>query len=175
MIDKNSCTKIGECVKLHGVKGEFVIRLRQGIYLEDIDAEFMHFELDGGLVPFKIRSVRAKNDTDILFSFFDVENENTVSAMITSDVYVENDDLNAEHEAGDDLSMLTGWMAKDVKQGKLGKIIDIIEITNNPLFVIDHDGEEMLVPANDDLVESFDEENKILTLNLPEGLSGVNS
>ncbi len=168
--DKDSCVKIGECVKLHGVKGELVIRLIRSIYVEDIDAEYMHFELDGGLVPFKIRSIRPKNDTDILVSFYDAERESTVSRMISSDVYVENDDLDTETYFSEDLSSLTGWLAKDAKIGELGRITDVIEITNNPLFVIDHDGEELLVPANDDLVEDVDEENRILTLNLPEGL-----
>ena len=169
-VDKGGCVRIGECVKLHGVKGELVVRLIRGIYVEDIDAEFMHFELDGGLVPFKIKSIRPKNDTDILVSFYDAERESTISRMISSYVYVENDDLNTKTDFSEELNSLTGWLAKDTKAGELGRITDVIEITNNPLFVIDHDGEELLVPANDDLVEDIDEENSVLTLNLPEGL-----
>ena len=174
MIDERSCTNIGRCVKLHGVKGEFVIRLNPGIYIEDIDAGFMHFEIDGGLVPFRIKTMRSKNDTDILVSFFDAENENTVERMITSDVFVEKDDLNTDNEPVNDLSMFTGWMAKDVNHGELGKIVDVIEITNNPLFVIDNAGTELMIPANDDMIEEFDEENKVLLFCLPEGLVGVN-
>jgi len=169
MIEKGNCTKIGECIKLHGVKGELVVRLKRGIYLEDIDAEFMHFDIDGGLVPFRIRSVRSKNDTDILVSFYDAERESTVSRMINSDVYVENEDIDADAEV-DDLTMFTGWLARDVKSGELGRVTDVIEITNNPLFVIDHNGEELLVPANDDLIEQIDDENKVLVFDLPEGL-----
>ncbi len=174
MIDKNSCTNIGRCVKLHGVKGEFVIRLNPGIYIEDIDAEFMHFELEGGLVPFKINSIRSKNDTDILVSFYDTEEENTVSRMVFTDVFVDNEDVTLDSEAGEELSALTGWKAKDVKLGDLGVITEVIEITDNPLFVIDHDGAELLIPANDDIVEQLDEENKVLIFNLPEGLINVN-
>ena len=174
MIDKNNCSKIGECVKLHGVKGELVIRLQSGIYIEDIEAEFMHFELEGGLVPFSITSLRPKNDTDILVSFMDTENEATVERMIGAAVYVETKDLNSDVEAGEDLSMFTGWLAKDVSHGELGRITDVIEITNNPLFVIDHDGTELMIPANDDMIVEFDEENKVLLFNLPEGLVGVN-
>ena len=169
MIEKRNSTKIGECIKQHGVKGELVVRLKRGIYLEDIDAEFMHFDIDGGLVPFKIRSVRSKNDTDILVSFYDTERESTVLRMINSDVYVENEDIDADAEV-DDLTMFTGWLARDVKSGELGRVTDVIEITNNPLFVIDHEGDELLVPANDDLIEQIDDENKVLVFDLPEGL-----
>ena len=174
MIEKSNCVKIGECVKLHGVKGEFVIRLHPDVYIEDIDAEFMHFELEGGLVPFSITSLRPKNDTDILVSFMDTENEATVERMTGADVYVENKDIDRDYETGEDLSMFIGWTAKDVSHGELGRITDVIEITNNPLFVIDHDGTELMIPANDDMIVEFDEENKVLLFNLPEGLVGVN-
>ncbi|NPA36533.1 MAG: hypothetical protein GXO47_06765 [Chlorobi bacterium] len=174
MIEKENCTNIGECVKLHGVKGELVIRLNSGIYIDDIEADFMHFDMDGGLVPFKIKSIRPKNDTDILVSFFDTENENTVKRMITSQVYVETKDLNTDVSYEDDLSLLEGWLAKDVNAGELGVIKEVMEIKNNPLFIIDHKGTEFMIPANDDMIEEFDEENRILLFRLPEGLVDVN-
>jgi 16S rRNA processing protein RimM len=170
MIDKNSCTKIGECVKLHGVKGEFVIRLQPGIFFEDIDAEFLHFDIDGGLVPFKVGSMRHKNDEDILVSFFDAERESTVSRMLGCDVFADTKDLDTDGEEEVDMYMLVGWKMKDEKLGEIGEITDFMDITNNPLFVVDHNGEELLVPANDDLITVWDEASQILTVNLPEGL-----
>ncbi len=174
MIDKNSCTNIGECVKRHGVKGELVIRLNTGITIDSIDVAFMYFELDGGLVPFKVKTIRSKNDTDILVSFFDTENENTVNRLIPTQVWAENTDLQIDTSTNNDLSSFVGWKAKDTNSGELGIITDIVEITNNPLFVIDNNGSELLIPANDDLITDINKENKIITLSLPEGLVNVN-
>ena len=174
MIDKSSCTNIGECVKRHGVKGELIIRLNPQLSIDSIDAEFMHFELDGGLVPFKVDTIRSKNSSDILVAFYDTENENTVNRLITSQVYVENSDLQIDTSDSNDLTSFIGWKAKDVNSGELGVITDVIKITNNPLFVIDKQGSELLIPANDDLVSDVDNENRIITLTLPEGLLDVN-
>ena len=174
MIDKSSCTNIGECVKRHGVKGELIIRLNPQLSIDSIDAAFMYFELDGSLVPFKIDTIRIKNSSDILVSFYDTENENTVTRLIQSQVYVENKDLQLDTSTTNDLTSFIGWKAEDKNIGDLGVIIDIIEITNNPLFVIDNQGSELLVPANDDLVSNIDKENRVITLTIPEGLLDAN-
>ncbi len=174
MIDKNRCTNIGECVKRHGVKGELIIRLNPQLSINSIETDFIYFELEGGLVPFKIDSIRSKNSTDILVAFYDTENENTINRLIPSQVYVESSDLQVDTSSSDDLSSFIGWKATDVKRGELGVITDIIEIPNNPLFVIDKKGTELLIPANDDLVSDIDRENRVVALTLPEGLLDMN-
>ena len=174
MIDKSSCTNIGECVKQHGTKGELVIRLNPKLSIETIDTDFLFFELDGGLVPFKIDTIRTKNSDDLLVSFFDTENENTLKRLISSQVFAKNADLQFDVSNKDDLTSFIDWVAKDKNSRELGKIVDVIEITNNPLFVIDKQGSELLIPANDDLVSDIDEENRIITLSLPEGLLDMN-
>ncbi len=174
MIDKSRCRNIGECVKRHGVKGELIIRLNPQLSINSIETDFIYFELEGGLVPFKIDSIRSKNSTDILVAFYDTENENTVNRLIPSQVYVEGSDLQVDTSNSDDLSSFIGWKATDVNSGELGVITDIIEITNNPLFVIDKKGTELLIPANDDLVSDIDRENRVIALTLPEGLLDTN-
>ena len=174
MIDKNICTIIGECVKLHGVKGEFVIRLKEGIRIEDINAGFLHFELDGGLVPFKIKTIREKNATDILVSLYDTDSENRMKRLLASMVYVENADLDTDSDYRDDPASYVGWKVKDITEGDLGEITDVIKISGNPLFVINDRGAELLIPANEDLIDEVDEKNKTIVFVLPEGLLSAN-
>jgi len=174
MTDKNTCTNIGECVKLHGVKGEFVIRLKEGIWLEDIDAAFLHFDMEGGLVPFKIKTIRQKNATDILVSLYDTESESRMKRLIACSVYVENADLDMENDYRDAPVSFIGWKVKEITEGDLGKITDVIKITDNPLFVIDNHGSELLIPANYDLINEIDEKNETIVFSLPEGLLSAN-
>ena len=42
--------------------------------------------------------------------------------------------------------------------------------TINTLFVIDNDGEEILVPAQEEMIAGIDNDNKEIYFNLPEGL-----
>lgn len=69
------------------------------------------------------------------------------------------------------------WIALSVKLGhrrtswqKLAEITDVDESTINVLLQIDHNGEELLLPAAEELILSADHENKTLAVSIPEGL-----
>ena len=44
------------------------------------------------------------------------------------------------------------------------------ESTINTLFVVDYDGEEILLPTAEELIKNIDHEERTITFNLPEGL-----
>ena len=58
----------------------------------------------------------------------------------------------------------------DKHHGILGKIVHIDDSTINTLFVVDCDASELLIPANDDFVVFVDKENKIIKMDVPDGL-----
>jgi len=71
--------------------------------------------------------------------------------------------------------MLIGYTAIDQTHGELGKIEDIDEqVGANPLFIIDKNGEELLIPITDDFIVNVDDQNRTVTFNLPEGLVDMN-
>ena len=63
-----------------------------------------------------------------------------------------------------------GFLAVDETLGELGEITDIDDSTINTLFVIDNDGEEILVPVQEEFIMGIDQENREIIFNLPEGL-----
>ena len=42
--------------------------------------------------------------------------------------------------------------------------------TINTLFVVDYQGEELLVPAQEEFIIDIDQKHKVITVDLPEGL-----
>ena len=48
--------------------------------------------------------------------------------------------------------------------------MEVDETTQNVLFVIDHHGEELLVPAQEEFMVEMDQINRKIVLDLPEGL-----
>ena len=48
--------------------------------------------------------------------------------------------------------------------------VDVDETTMNVLLQIDHDGEELLLPAVEDLILDVDHEKRIMSVSLPAGL-----
>jgi 16S rRNA processing protein RimM len=174
MIDFDACMPIGECVKQHGVKGELVIRLNTGIDLESITGDFLLFELDGGLVPFKIQHMRSKNADDILVILENADSESRIRQLLNASVYIESHLIDADPDWQDNYSMLIGWQAHDINAGELGIVLDIMDISKNPLFVIDYQSEEILIPINEDFISELDETNRTIHFNLPEGLINMN-
>ena len=63
-----------------------------------------------------------------------------------------------------------GYLVSDQKLGELGPVTAIDESTINVLMHIDHQGDELLFPAAEELIISADHDKKLLVVNLPEGL-----
>ena len=55
-------------------------------------------------------------------------------------------------------------------EGRLGEVTDVDTTTINTLFVVDHQGEELLIPAQEDFIVGIDQKHKVITVDLPEGL-----
>jgi 16S rRNA processing protein RimM len=170
MIDKSESVKIGLIAKPHGIGGEVVARALTGFTSEDLCYEFLFVELDGGLVPFYVEEVRVKNGEEVLVKFEYVDSQEEARRISGSDVYVSREWL---EEQGEELSVggFVGYKACESEAGELGTIIDIDDQNGvNPLFVIERNGTEILVPMVDSFISAVDVNNRIVTFELPEGL-----
>jgi 16S rRNA processing protein RimM len=58
----------------------------------------------------------------------------------------------------------------DANYGELGTVVKVIDLSGNPLFQIDSNGKEVLIPKQDQFVKSVDWDEEILHLECPEGL-----
>ena len=59
---------------------------------------------------------------------------------------------------------------EEVHHGILGEVTDVDTSTINTLFVVDCQGEELLVPAQEEFIIDIDQKHKVITVDLPEGL-----
>ncbi len=168
MILKEECIKVGIIGKPHGVKGEVSFLLDDGFYAEDLEFEFLLLDIENGLVPFAAEELRVKSEKTLLVKFEDVNTESEARKYTGCEVYLEEEDVAAE--AGSSTGALIGYAVEDLKQGSIGVLIEVQESENNPLFIIDHDGKEVLIPIHDDFIVDIDDTKKILNVELPEGL-----
>jgi 16S rRNA processing protein RimM len=51
-----------------------------------------------------------------------------------------------------------------------GTIIDYIDDQMNPLFEVEREGSDVLIPAHDDLIVELKITDKIVVMNLPDGI-----
>lgn len=177
MIDLDDCAKVGLIAKSHGVNGEVVVRADAGFDVNDLCYEFLLVEIDGGLVPFYVQEIRTKNNEEALVKFEFIDSQDDTNRLAGHNVYVCREWINTEEGNLEDVptGMLIGYFAIDQTHGQLGEIIEIDDqVGANPLFVINNNGEELLVPIAGEFIINIDDENKEVTFNLPEGLLDMN-
>lgn len=171
MIDKHECKQIGLIVKTHGTKGELVVRLFDEFNIDHMESDFLFIELDGGLVPFFMEEVREKNKTDVLVKLELAKEEKDLERLMDARVYVKKDAIE-EDQSEEEFSVyqFVGYSTQAIGFGPLGKIVAIKDISKNPLFEIDFEGRELLIPIVDEFIVQIDDENETIIFELPEGL-----
>lgn len=172
MIVRDEVFHIGRFTKPHGVKGEIALSLDSDVFSQG-EYPYLVCEMDGLLVPFFLRSVRYKGATTALILFEDVNDEKQAHRFDGVEVYLHRSKFKGEDMQEDEYSwnFFVGFTVVDEKYGNLGIIEDVDDDTANVLFIIESpSGEEVLIPASEDLIVGFDENRKVLQTQLPDGL-----
>ena len=170
MIKKEEVFKIGQFGKPHGIKGEIALVTNSDV-LDNSEDPYIICEIDGIVVPFFIEEYRYKTDTVILVKLKNVDDEKAAREFSNREVFYSLDEVDEEDLVGEmTWDSFIGYQVIDEVQGKIGEITDVDESTINVLLQIDREGEEVLLPAVEELILSADHENKRLIVSLPEGL-----
>ncbi|RHJ81529.1 ribosome maturation factor RimM [Parabacteroides sp. AM08-6] len=170
MIRKEDVFKIGQFAKPHGIKGEIALVTNSDVF-EDSDDAYIVCEIEGILVPFFVEDYRYKTDTVILLKLKNVDDERAAREFAGREVFYPLDEMDEDDLMGNmTWDSFIGYIVVDDKYGELGTITDVDESTINVLLQISHQGEDILLPAAEELILSADHENKKLTVSVPEGL-----
>ena len=177
MISPDEIKKIGKFQKTHALKGELNL-------ICEIDPQYfvegnpLIVDYDGILVPYYAESVRPKGTTSYLIKLSGVDNEEEASQFVNKEVsMLKKDAADWIEEDLIDEEELAGYEVIDVESGvSVGKITAIDDSTANIIFIVEtEDGEEVYLPANEDLIKDIDEENATIKMIIPEGLLDINS
>lgn len=173
MIDKSDCICVGLCARPHGVTGEVIVRAHKGFSVDDLSFEFLHLELEGGLVPFSVDEIRPKNQEEAILRFEDIHTQDQARRLADASIYIERDWLETTDEPSSSAGTLIGYAAIDQTNARLGLIVEIQEIAKNPLFVVEYQGRELLIPIVEEFIVRMDHDRMEVHFNLPEGLLDV--
>ena len=123
-------------------------------------------------IPFFIEEYRFRSDTTALVKLDRIDTAEQARKFTNVEVYfplkyVEVDD-------SDDIptwGYFVGFHVTDINHGDLGEIVAVDDSTMNVLFTIETpDGEEILLPAHEELMVKLEKKKRSLTVEVPEGL-----
>ncbi len=171
MIHQEDVYLIGKMTKTHGLKGEINFQFTDDVW-DRTDISYLICEIEGILVPFFIEEYRFRSDSTALVKFEDLDSADAVQMLVNSNVYFEK---KYQDELGDDevsLNYFIGFKMTDCNSGEsIGTIINIDDNTENWLFIVERaNGEEVMIPAHEEFIFEIKQEEKIMSMDLPEGL-----
>lgn len=175
MINIDQLIEVGKIQKLHGLNGEMTASVTDSVFDDVKKCPYLVCEMDGIFVPFFIKSYRFRTDTTILLSFDGIDTQEAASDFCGLTIYFDRKCFTKKEaeeydSTADEDDSFIGYTIIDSALGTLGKVIDINDQTANVLFIVEYNDTELMIPAADDLVEEIDDENKTITMNLPQGL-----
>jgi 16S rRNA processing protein RimM len=160
---------IGTVLKAQGIRGEIKVkpltpRLERfkslnKVYLKKETIQTCSVEavrLSNGFVYLKLKEIQSRTAAELLRGA-EILVEQQELLELEPDEYFVHD--------------LIGCRAVDEQGINLGKIVDVIQLSSNDVYVVQSDtGREILIPAIKDVVKQVIPESKLVVIHLLEGL-----
>jgi 16S rRNA processing protein RimM len=121
------------------------------------------------LIPLVIESIEPKGDK-LTLKFEEYSDRSGIEKLTNFYIYVDERYSIKLPDNQYFMHQLVGLKVKDEQGNDLGHIKSILELPAHNLFVIEYKSREVLVPHVDEFVVSIDMVNKIIVLNVIEGL-----
>ncbi|MDB5012579.1 MAG: rRNA processing protein RimM [Daejeonella sp.] len=165
----DECFYIGYITKTKGLKGEIQVFFEYD-EPDDLPLDSVFVEINGKLIPYFISAYKLQNNQTGNFYFEDIDTIEKAEKLIRKKLYLP-EAKKPERDSDEFLiTDLKGFSVHDEHQGELGEILEIHDYPQQYVAMVLYKSKEILFPLNDDLITLVDEENKILKVNLPEGL-----
>ena len=167
---KEECFYLGKIAKKFSFKGEVLIYLDTDEPEQYDKMESVFVEFNKNLVPFFIEKSQMHKGDWLRVKFEDIDTEEQAEEILGCEIYLPlsflpelEDDKFYYHE-------IEGFDVIDVRLGKIGTVTRINDSNAQPLFEIDFNGKEILVPMIDNFILEVNKKEKYLKLDTPSGL-----
>jgi 16S rRNA processing protein RimM len=164
-MSKNEHTEIGVVVKPHGLKGDIVVKIEANFsdVINQSDALFINH--NGSMVPFILESSATLNKGLVKVKFAGITSAAEVDKLRGRPVMQLTALLNIENQ----LDFL-GFQIHDKQGEAIGEIQYVNDSGVQTLLEVLRNGDEIYIPLVSEFIVEVDESNKILVLDLPEGI-----
>jgi 16S rRNA processing protein RimM len=170
MIRREELVKIGKFHRPHGIGGELSFSFTDDSF-DGAENPFLVCELDGLFVPFRLEEYRFTSGSAALVQLRTVDSGDKARRLAGREVYFPKDQLREAEAAGEAQTgeRWVGFAVIDERLGELGVVTAVDDSTLNVLFIVERDGEELLVPAAEGIVVRVDPAGRKIYVALPDG------
>lgn len=169
---KNEFFYLGTLTKPFGLKGGLC-----AFFDTDNPENYTHLpaiflDLEGEKIPYNIENITYRGNNQYIIQFEGMD-ANEAREFVGVELYLPLSDLPKLPGNRFYFHEVIGFKVVDANKGEIGVCREFLEVSNNPIMVVDHDGVEILIPASQQFVTQVDRDNHILHIQAPEGLIDV--
>lgn len=168
-MDYAGYVEVGYVHRTHGVKGELQATWDNSLNVNPQDIESVFIEIDGIPVPFFISSSKYRASEKIIIKLDEVDDLHSADELVGHELLI----LSEQVPDDDNLTLddLVGYQLMSVQNQVVGTIERYEEFNLNSVFyVISQQGEELIIPAVEELILEVDVDEKIVLMEIPGGL-----
>lgn len=161
---------IGKILKSHGTGGQLRLMVEEQFKGYIQKGAFVFFDLSGSKVPYLITDI--EDGAHFVLSLEDVPNKRESDLLSGLEVWVPLDSVKARHQRSP-RNINDKWHEYKIEDQRTQSLYDVIRVEEFPqqlmaIIIINH--KEILIPLNDHLISSIDKENKMIRMEIPDGL-----
>ena len=174
-MQKEACIYIGFIAKKFGYKGTISIKV-DGIKIKEyLELNHIYIEIDGQLIFYRIESSSMHQKMFIKMKLKDVDDENKAKDLIKKSVYIEKEKVTIVKKNEVFNFDIIDFSVRDKNENFIGTIKEINTSTfQNILIIISRNKQEIMIPLVTSFIINIDKKNKIINVDLPDGLIDLN-
>ena len=170
---KEECFFLGTIVGKYSFKGEILAKLDTDSPSTCLDLESIFIDTPQGLVPYFIDRSQLHKSSLLRVKFDGIDSESEANALLKKDLFLPLNMLPQLDGNQFYYHEVTGFLAIDQFNKEIGIIKNVNDSGPQPLFIIDADGTEILIPVHDNFIKELDREENKIFLDLPDGLMDI--
>jgi 16S rRNA processing protein RimM len=164
--------KVGKTQKAHGIKGELKLNVEEHFIDDLFETEVLFIEIKGQKIPYFVEDLQEGNA--IILKLESVDSRNDAEQLMHKDIYMRREDISLSDEIIESEGLVykftEGFKVMDIHQGEIAEIEEVVEFPQQEMAYVTYNDKTILLPLHPNFIVEIDRENKIITMNLPEGL-----
>ncbi len=164
---------LGYFKRLHSFNGELVAVLDSDDPTAYLKTKAIFLLINERLMPFFVQKMTLKNKKEAILKLEDIDTQPDAEKLIGCSIYLPLTELPALKANQFYYFEILGYQVIDKQLGDLGTISNYYETTHQTLLEFIHQDKEILFPINDTFLIKTDKANKILHVDLPNGLLDI--
>ena len=161
--------KIGTIVSKHGYKGFVKITTSSFNFDKLPYVKHLFIDINNCFIPFRIDKIKSFSDNLLILKLSEVNNENEAEEIIFKNIFIDSKSYEPIEGKSFFYNELINFSVYS-KSKKVGVIDNINTELPQPVFEVLIKSNKVMIPIHEDLIDKIDKKNKIIHMDIPDGL-----